>query len=175
MRHAELVPLPVADCSLVVGRMTQRLAGASEERHWTACACLWARTFTEARTAWERWPAQHDAGLAALRHALDAAAGRAVPSGAVDAIRRRPVPEDDGSPEWGLALVFFEMTEPALSGTSAQRCLAEGAQAYLEEIFRIISCDLAEAAGRPISETRARQGVPADQRWQDAAAFINAI
>jgi hypothetical protein len=57
---------PVAggmDSSVAAGRLVQGLAGESEQRHWLACASLWARAFAEARAAWDRWPEQYELGL----------------------------------------------------------------------------------------------------------------
>jgi hypothetical protein len=93
----------------------------------------------------------------------------------LEAIRERAVAEDDGSAEWGIALIFFEMAEWALDGTSAQLCLTKAAQVYLEEIFRGIAVELAASMGRPISLADARQRVPADQRWHGAVAFLETI
>jgi hypothetical protein len=166
------------DSSVVVGRLVQRLAGESEQRHWSACASLWGRAFAEARVAWDRWPEQYELGLRGLSHAFartihglgeDCAA-------ALETVRGRPVPEDDGSAEWERALVFLAMVEWALDGSSAQQCLNKAAQAYLEGLFNIIANELAQATPiKVISHADAEQCVPGDQRWRDAVVFVAAI
>jgi hypothetical protein len=166
------------NCSVAVGLLVQRLAGESEQRHWSACASLWARAFAEACAAWDRWPEQYELGLRGLGHAFartirglgdDCAA-------VLEAVRGRPVPDDDGSAEWGRALVFFAMVEWALDGISAQQCLKKATQAYLEDVFTIIANDLAQSTPtKVISHADAQQRVPDDQRWRDAVAFVAAI
>jgi hypothetical protein len=176
--HAEPVVAGDMDSSAAVGRLVQRLAGEPEDRHWAACASLWARAFAEARGAWERWPEQYPVGLRGLGHALAGATGgpRDDCAAVLDAVRGRPVPDDDGSPEWGRALVFFEMVEWALDGTSAQQCLTKAAGVYLDEVFTVIANELARRTPpRVIDLTDARHQVPKDQRWQDAVAFVEAL
>jgi hypothetical protein len=95
---------------------------------------------------------------------------------ALAAIRARPVAEDDGSADWGRALVFFEMIERALAGTSANQCLLEAAQTYLDELFTAIANDLvAETGMGVITQSDARQHVLTDERWRDALAFLEAL
>jgi hypothetical protein len=68
------------------------------------------------------------------------------------------------------------MVEWALDGTSEQQCLYKAAQAYLEEVFRIVALDQAEQTpSRTISEANARRRMPSDPRWHDAVRFIEAI
>jgi hypothetical protein len=166
------------DSPVAAGRLVQRLAGEPGERHWSACASLWARSFAEARAAWDRWPEQYEVGLRGLGHAFARTIrGLDDDSAAVlEAVRGRPVPDDDGSAEWGRALVFFEMVEWALDGTSAQQCLEKAAEVYLREVFTIIASELAErTAARVISLADARRRVPQEQRWRDAVAFVEAL
>jgi hypothetical protein len=163
--------------SLTVQRLAERLAGESEERHWSACACLWARVFVETRAGWDRWPEQYDIGLRALGHALARATGQRCLSddraAVLEAVRDRPVTEDDGSNEWLRAMDFFEMVELALDGVSAQQCLMKAAQVYLEEVFHLIGRTLApKPPAKVISYADAKQRVPADRRWSDAVNFI---
>lgn len=166
------------DSSVAVGRLVQRLAGESEQRHWSACASVWARAFTEARVAWERWPEQYELGLRGLRRALDRTIhGLDGDCAAVlEAVRGRPVPDDDGSAEWERALVFLAMVECALDGSSAQQCLKKSAQAYLEQVFTIIANELAQTSPvKVIRHADALERVPSDQRWRDALAFVATI
>jgi hypothetical protein len=147
-------------------------------RHWSACAAVWARAFVEAHAVWDRWPEQYQVGVQGLGHALGRTIGGLGDDCAavLEAVRGRPVPEDDGSAEWGRALVFFAMVEWALDGTSAQQCLRKTAQAYLEDVFTMIANELAQAtAAKVISLADARHRVPTDQRWRDAVAFVEAL
>jgi hypothetical protein len=169
-------------CTIVVGRLVQRLAEEPEERHWSAFASLWGRVFVEARPAWDRWPDQHDALLLSVGEVWAAMARRGGTSGERHAVLAGlrasgdRWPEDDGSDEWGKALAFFEMTELVLDGISAQQCLKKAAQVYLEDVFNTVTRDLARATiGGAVSYAYAEQYVPADRRWGDAVALIETL
>lgn len=162
---------PWAEVDDVIASLRQRLL--KDDVSADVIDTLLQRTFVEAAAAWRRWPEQGalaDDVVSYVREARRAAVSQAQPPD----LLRVALEDDDGSPEWGTALLFFEVAEVALASDPPAQ-IASLAQKYLEEWFNIITNDIARERSKPISQADANELVRRDPRWADALTFVRTL
>jgi hypothetical protein len=171
------VPRNSVDISSLVLARTSELATRSTTDRWAACASLWARVYVLASPGWTRWPDVHARVRAALPVALARCTGVGLPASYAQHIAELNSfeIEDDGSAAWQRVIDLLSMLLVALEGQQVDACVETAIRSYLEGTFNIVANQMAEGAGRPISQRDAEARMPQDETWQQTVAFVRSL
>jgi hypothetical protein len=133
--------------------------------------------FVLATAAWVKWPDL----LVAVEQAFPAALRRSVGldlhidhAQQVEGLEGFDV-GDDGSSEWQHAIDVTAMLLDALRGQDVAVCLRNALQGHLEGMFNVLSNEMSDAAGQPISQYEASLRVPEDWRWFQTVNFVKSL